>query len=89
MKVKKAILIIVLVFLAVILSGCVQTATEERPIQVSRFVQVENTGVYSILYDKETKVMYAVSYYGSGSGVFTLLVNADGSPKLWEDGEMK
>lgn len=82
---KKVILILVLVFLAVVLSGCAQTATERKPEQMSRFVQVENTAVYSVVYDKETKVMYAVSYYGSGSGVFTLLVNADGSPKLWEE----
>ena len=82
---KKTMLIIALVLLAVILSGCVQTTTEERPRQLSKFVQVENGSVYSIVYDKETKVMYAVSHYGAGSGVFTLLVNADGSPKLWEE----
>ena len=82
---KKAMLIISLVFLMVILSGCMETATEERPKQLSRFVLVENTAVYNVVYDKETKVMYAVSHYGAGSGVFTLLVNADGSPKLWED----
>lgn len=82
---KKIILVVVLVFLAVILSGCAQTVTETKPERVSRFVQVEIGSVYSVVYDKETKVMYAVSYYGAGSGVFTLLVNADGSPKLWTE----
>ena len=82
---KKIILVVVLVFLAIILSGCAQTVTETKPERVSRFVQVEIGSVYSVVYDKETKVMYAVSYYGAGSGVFTLLVNADGSPKLWTE----
>lgn len=82
---KKVMLTIVLVFLAVILFGCAKTTTETKPEHVSRFVQVESTSVYSVVYNKETKVMYAVSYYGSGSGVFTLLVNADGTPQLWKE----
>lgn len=82
---KKIMFVIVLVLLVVILAGCTPTATEEKPKQVSRFVQVERTGVYSVVCDKETKVMYAVSYHGAGMGVFTLLVNADGSPQLWEE----
>ena len=83
---KRTIAIILLAAaLAIILTGCVQTATEKRPEQVSRFVQVERCDTYSVVYDKETKVMYAVSNYGAGSGVFTLLVDAEGSPKLWEE----
>jgi len=82
---KKTLLIITLILLTVILSGCAPTATKEMPQQESIFVLVENTMTYCVVYDSETKVMYAVSYYGAGSGVFTLLVNADGSPKLWEE----
>lgn len=36
---------------------------------------------YYILYNKDTKVMYAVGTYGE----FTLLVNPDGTPMLWEE----
>lgn len=82
---KKIIFIIVLVLIAVMLSGCSSTVTEKRIEKESLFIIVENAGMYSVLYDKETKVMYAVSKYGSGSGVFTLLVNTDGSPKLWKE----
>lgn len=39
---------------------------------------------YYIVYDKETKVMYTKSNSSSNCGDFTLLVNADGTPKLWE-----
>ena len=52
----------------------------------SMFVEVEDAGEWMIVYDKETKVMYAVAGYGTGSGQFTLLVDENGNPKLW-DGE--
>ena len=47
-------------------------------------VQVEAAGNYCIVYDKYTKVMYAVSNGGYNSGNFTLLVTADGKPLLYE-----
>ena len=50
----------------------------------SMFVCVEQAATWKIVYHRDTKVMYAISYYGSGSGEFTLLVNADGTPMLWE-----
>lgn len=52
----------------------------------SMFVEVECTGEWKVVYDKETKVMYSVAAYGSGTGQFTLLVDENGNPKLW-DGE--
>ena len=39
---------------------------------------------WDVVYHKDTKVMYAVSSGGYNSGNFTLLVNSDGSPMLWE-----
>lgn len=39
---------------------------------------------WNVVYHKDTKVMYAVSRGGYNSGNFTLLVNPDGSPMLWE-----
>ncbi len=81
---KKVILIVALIVLVTVLSGCSATVTEKRIEKESMFVVVESASMYSVLYDRKTKVMYAVSKYGSGSGVFTLLVNADGTPKLWK-----
>lgn len=82
---KKTILIVTLIVLVTVLSGCSTTVTEQRVEKESMFIMVENASMYCVLYDRKTKVMYAVSKYGSGSGVFTLLVNADGSPKLWKE----
>lgn len=49
------------------------------------FVEIERTDSWKVVYHKETKVMYAVSFGGYNSGNFTLLVNDDGSPMLWKE----
>lgn len=59
--------------------------TEDGNIK-SMFVEVERSGTWKIVYDKETKVMYAVSDGSYTYGNFTLLVDENGNPKLW-DGE--
>jgi hypothetical protein len=48
------------------------------------FVEIEQTGTWEIVYHKETKVMYAVSYGSYNCGTFTVLLDADGKPMLWE-----
>ena len=48
------------------------------------FVEVERETKWRIVYDKETKVMYAVSRNGAGAGKFTLLVDETGKPKLYQ-----
>jgi hypothetical protein len=57
---------------------------EEKEDDTSMFVQVEKTGIWKNVYNKQTKVMYAVSLGYSNYGNFTLLVNADGSPMLYD-----
>ena len=42
---------------------------------------------YNIVYDKETMVMYSISKRPHSKGVVTAMLNADGTPKLW-DGEI-
>lgn len=51
----------------------------------SMFVRVEYSTDWQVVYHRETRVMYAVSNGYRNSGNFTLLVNADGTPMLWED----
>ena len=75
--------------LAITLSSCAYSemdATYDKDAEElppSMFVEVENGLNYKIVYCKETKVMYAVadSY---ASGVFTLLVDANGKPMLYK-----
>lgn len=50
----------------------------------SIFVEVEKTPQWIVVYDKDTKVMYSVADLGTGSGQFTLLVDQNGKPKLFQ-----
>ena len=40
-----------------------------------------------IVYDKDTKVMYSISNGTYNRGTPTVLLNADGTPKIWEGDE--
>ena len=52
----------------------------------SMFITIEENvpDDYSIVYHKDTKVMYAVSQGSYNYGNFTLLVNADGTPMTYK-----
>ncbi len=84
---KRAITSILAMLLMV---GCtkVEKAQEiEKRVDVSRFIQVENAGTWQVVADRETGVMYAVSAGMYNCGTFTLLVDADGKPLLWNGGQ--
>lgn len=86
--IKKIICVMLCFIFAFFLISCGSTAEriENEPKQNSMFIRIEGSSmsIYSIVYHKDTKVMYAVSTGGYNSGNFTLLVNPDGSPMLWE-----
>lgn len=90
MKIRKCfICLFAFLLLAISLSGCgqpVQTEATDKDAP-SMFVVVENAGIWLVVYHKDTKVMYAVSYGNHNSGNFNLLVNPDGSPMLWTGDE--
>jgi hypothetical protein len=77
--------IIVLIAL-LLLVGCakVEKAEKTEPVNVSRFMTVEDTWQWRIVADRQTGVMYAVSFGGNNIGSFTLLVDADGKPLIYE-----
>lgn len=85
-RIKKIIVCLVAVLL---LCGCsgVNTVDEENKTNnsvKSMFVQIEDKGTWIVVYHRETKVMYVVSDGPHSYGIFTLLVNADGTPMLYE-----
>lgn len=86
---KKYILLISVIIIsafALILCAC-QAKTTTNNID-NMFVKVGESTQYAnvtILYDRDTKVMYSMSNYDSNSGILTLLVNADGTPTIWKD----
>lgn len=84
---KKTIAIIII---SVMLAGC---SAKEKPSEpklgkgASRFVTVEgdSLSLWQIVADRETGVMYAVSKGSYNGGTFTLLVDAEGKPMIWEE----
>lgn len=84
---KKLAAVLTALFLAFALAGCNSNSTESKIDDgtPSRFVKVEQTGTWMVVYDNETKVMYSVSYGVYNIGTFTVLVNADGTPLLYEE----
>ncbi len=85
---KRIICALLCVIFAFFLIGCgtVMERVDEKPQQpVSMFVVIEGGGMdsYRVVYHRDTKVMYAVSCGTYNTGNFTVLVNPDGSPMLW------
>lgn len=80
--------IIAIALMALMLTGCTKTECVEETKDVSRFVTVENAWQWRIVYDKETGVMYAVSLGTYNQGAFTLLVDAEGKPLIYEGVEI-
>lgn len=80
---KRVILTIML--MAVLATGCAEVeSAQSEPVGVSRFMEVENSWNWRVVVDRETGVMYAVSNGNYNVGTFTLLVDADGKPLIWE-----
>lgn len=60
-----------------------QQETEKEPVN-SMFVEIEKSYTWKVVYQRDTKVMYVISYGSYNGGNFTLLVNPDGTPMIWE-----
>lgn len=85
---KKLITIVLIVLMILTMTACATKRTSEAvKSETSRMVEIEETGKYFIVYDKYTKVMYAVSNGSYNRGTFTLLVDANGNPVLYNEAE--
>ena len=80
--------LLVMILCMVLLTGCGNRtdSQDSEGAEGNMFVCVQPTDLndYYVVYQKDTKVMYAVStgYYNRGN--FSLLVNPDGTPMLYE-----
>lgn len=74
------IVAIALVVVVLFFVGCDNTNNSVRAND-DIFVTVSESLDYAIVYDRETKIMYTVS---KDNYNFTVLVNADGTPKLYK-----
>ena len=80
---KKFLAIIILAFVF-IFTGCGESQSYSGD---NMFVVVQSNWTYKVVYHKDTKVMYTISCDKDNGGYFTLLVNPDGSPMLYEESE--
>ena len=81
---KKVIAILLILLMLV---GCGKaTRAKSESDEGKRFVTIETEWSYLIVADRETGVMYVMSNGVYNHGSFTLLVDKDGSPLIW-DGE--
>lgn len=77
------IIAIALVVVVLFFVGCDNTNNSVKASD-DVFVMVSKNFSYAVVYDRETKVMYAISDASYNQGNFTMLVNADGTPKLYK-----
>ena len=88
---KKIALILSLLLIMLTSASCaskseMDTIADYGTNKSSMFIIVETGPYWHVVYNKYTKVMYTVSDSNyKGSGVFTVLVNADGSPMLYNE----
>lgn len=79
---KKIYILLITFVLSMALLAC--KSEKQAKDENSRFVTVETSLIYRIIADKKTGVMYAVSIGGYNGGNFTLLVDREGKPLIWE-----
>lgn len=82
-----ALIILLIITMLLALQGCainqtVSAVDTDSPVP-SMFIEVEHTTDWRVVYHKDTRVMYAVSSSSYNYGTFTLLVDANGKPLIY------
>lgn len=87
---KRWIVAALVLALGLMMAGCSSTGkldsqkmaeAEENNLM---FITVSREWAGVVLVDKTTRVMYWSSYDSHNCGILTLLVNPDGTPRIWE-----
>lgn len=84
---KLQLTLTICVIIAVLFAACNGSKVESANATENYnnvFEQVGYGNGYNIVYHKQTKVMYVVSDVDYNRGNFTLLVNSDGTPMIYE-----
>ena len=87
---KKLVTIFIAIALcACLFMGCGSPQVSRSPIynedSSSMFITVEHVNKkWRVVYHEDTKVMYVVSCGDSNRGTFTVMLNPDGTPMIWE-----
>ena len=77
---------LIIMSIVLMFAGCTSTRAEAKEVDDGNTLILVDADYYCwIVYHKDTKVMYAVSRSGYNAGTYTVLVNADGTPMIWEE----
>lgn len=81
-------LILIFFITSMIFTGCeMPDSISEMENGTSMFVMIENGEYWKVVYHRETKVMYIMSDASYNKGTFVVMVDPDGKPLLYEEGE--
>ena len=83
----KRLLIVLMLFAlcTYLFTGCGAPVEDQTPGSVnSMFICVEKSAAWWVVYHKDTKVMYTISAGHYNCGTFTVMLNPDGTPMIWE-----
>ena len=84
---KRLLVILMAIALcACLFAGCgasVEVANKKSDTSMFTVVEKIDSGWW-VVYHKDTKVMYVISAGPTNCGVFTVMLNADGTPMVWE-----
>lgn len=80
---KKRILacVLTMTLISMLLAGCISGKASTKTSDMFEYIGYSSEANSEIVYDTETKVMYAVLSNRS----MTLLVDENGKPKLWKE----
>lgn len=88
---KRLIAVFMAIALCACLFGCASEAQISKQSEVERepstsmFIEVEKViDNWRVVYHKDTKVMYVISSGSYNRGTFTVMLNPDGTPMIWE-----
>lgn len=83
------VLLMILMPTVMLLNGCDRQPESEtkQGDHSSILIKVETRfhAGYSIYYDRKTKVMYILSCGSENLGTAEVMLNADGTPRLWKE----
>lgn len=86
-KMKKRILacVVAIIIISVLIGGCVSGKASTKTNDMFEYIGYSPEANSEIVYDTETKVMYAISDEPYNRGRMILLVDENGKPKLWKE----
>lgn len=84
---KRASMLFIIIIFCVCLTACGNSVPMSKTTNTneSMFVEIEEGPYWTVVYHKETKVMYAVSHSGYNMGNFTVMVDKTGLPMIYKD----